>query len=399
MRKIWTAVGSVVMTTALLVQPLTYSAFAATYPSWTDVLNARNNVAAKKRAISQLEAFLKELNAKVEAAQNEAQRLGEIYMVAQEKFDEAEFLAQALQNQADEAQRQAEKSRTRAGQFVSELARAGSVNLTTSLFTSAENADGLLLKLGFASKIAEQADGMYQVALGDQRTAQALTDKATVAMELRDQLRDEAEASFNKAQEASNAAMAAYDEQQENEARLKAQLATLITNQKKTEADYQKGQEENGGNLGSDAPAGWVSDEGWAKVAGGYISSPYGMRFHPVFKTRKLHTGVDLAPGCRAPIYAAHEGTVVYAGPGGAYGNLIKIDHGGGIVTWYAHIVDGGFKVRFGDRVSAGTRIALVGSTGASTGCHLHFEVRSGGSVVNPGNPVPFMRDRGVRLG
>lgn len=396
MRKLWTAVGTLVVAISLLVQPLTAPAFAATYPSWTDVLNARNSVAAKKRAIAQLQALLAELTANAEAAQIEAERLGAIFQEAQDAFDEAAYKADQLQAQADAAEKTATESRIRAGQFVSELARVGSINVSTTLLSDAGGATDLLSKLGFASIIASQADGIYQAAIKDQNAAQSLTDQATVAKELREEMRKKAEAAFDKAQSAANAAAAALDEQQKHDATLRAQLATLITNQKHTEAEYQKGVAENGGSLGNDAPAGWVSADGWAKVSGGYISSPFGYRTHPIYHTVRLHAGVDLAPGCGAAIYAAHEGRVIYAGPNGTFGNYVKIDHGGGWTTGYAHIVSGGIRVRVGDNVSAGTRIASVGSTGASTGCHLHYEVRRNGIAQDP---VPFMRDRGIRLG
>jgi murein DD-endopeptidase MepM/ murein hydrolase activator NlpD len=395
-RRIWTAVGTLVVATALLVQPLTIPAFAASYPSWTDVLNARNSVSAKKKAIAQLQAMLAELTSKAEAAQAEAERLGAIFQEAQDAFDEAAYKADLLQAQADAAEKTATDSRIRAGQFVSELARVGAINVSTSLLSDAGGATDLLSKLGFASIIASQADGIYQAAIQDQNAAQSLTDQATVAKEIREKLRAKAEEAFSAAQAASNAAAAAVEEQQKNEARLRAQLATLITNQKHTEAEYQKGVEEGGGNLGNDAPAGWVSSDGWAKVSGGYISSPFGYRTHPIYHTVRLHAGVDLAPGCGAAIYAAHEGRVIYSGPNGTFGNYVKIDHGGGWTTGYAHIVSGGIRVKVGDNVSAGTRIASVGSTGASTGCHLHFEVRHNGTAQNP---VPFMRDRGITLG
>ena len=110
MRKFWTAVGTVVVATALLVQPLTAPAFAANYPSWTDVLNARHNVAAKKKAIAQLQAMLAELTAKAEAAQAEAERLGAIFQEAQDAFDEAAYKADQLQAQADEAEKTARRA-------------------------------------------------------------------------------------------------------------------------------------------------------------------------------------------------------------------------------------------------------------------------------------------------
>ncbi|MFM6973965.1 MAG: hypothetical protein ACKOXM_02320, partial [Agromyces sp.] len=101
------------------------------------MLNARHNVAAKKRAIEQLQAILAELAAKAEAAQAEAERLGAIYQEAQDAFDEAAYKADLLQKQADEAEAQATSSRIRAGQFVSELARVGSINLSTTLLSDA----------------------------------------------------------------------------------------------------------------------------------------------------------------------------------------------------------------------------------------------------------------------
>jgi murein DD-endopeptidase MepM/ murein hydrolase activator NlpD len=110
----------------------------------------------------------------------------------------------------------------------------------------------------------------------------------------------------------------------------------------------------------------------------------------------RFHAGTDLAGGCGIPIYAARGGQVVYAGWNGGYGNFILINHGDGISTGYAHIADRKTFVRFGEQVSTGTHIANVGSTGASTGCHLHFEVRDDGKAINP---VPFLKGKGITLG
>jgi murein DD-endopeptidase MepM/ murein hydrolase activator NlpD len=281
-RKLWVIVGAVIISVSMLAQPVVQAAYAVTYPSWTDVLNVRNNVTAKKKAIENLQAILAELTAKVDAAQAEAERLGAIFQEAQLAFDEAAYKADQLQAQADEAAKTATDSRIRAGQFVSELARVGSINVSTSLLSNATGADDLLSRLGFASIIASQADGIYQVALQDENTAQSLTDQATVAKTIREELRIEAEAAFSAAQTAAEAAAAALQEQQDNQARLKAQLATLIENQVKTEAQYQEGLIVNGGSLGSDLPAGSISAQGWAKVSAGYISSGFGYRTHPI---------------------------------------------------------------------------------------------------------------------
>ena len=107
-----------------------------------------------------------------------------------------------------------------------------------------------------------------------------------------------------------------------------------------------------------------------------------------------FHYGVDLAAGCGSAIYAAHAGTVVYAGINGGYGNYIKIDHGGGIGTGYGHIMRGGILVGAASGSSAGQLIAYEGNTGHSFGCHLHFETYVNGYPVNP---IDFMAARASR--
>lgn len=113
----------------------------------------------------------------------------------------------------------------------------------------------------------------------------------------------------------------------------------------------------------------------------GPITSGFGYRIHPIFGYRRFHSGVDFGVGYGTPIRAADSGTVVYATGMGGYGNVIMINHGGGISTLYAH--QSSFAVT-GGSVGKGQVIGYVGSTGWSTGPHLHFEVRVNGSPVDP---------------
>jgi murein DD-endopeptidase MepM/ murein hydrolase activator NlpD len=142
-----------------------------------------------------------------------------------------------------------------------------------------------------------------------------------------------------------------------------------------------------GGGSGSSTGGGeYAGSMSWP-VPGGSVTSSYGWRTHPIFGTKKFHHGIDISKG-GGVVVAAGSGTVIRAayGWGGGYGNQIWIDHGDGLVTTYNHLADGSFKVSSGASVSAGSAIANVGSTGYSTGPHLHFEVRVNGDSRNPMN-------------
>lgn len=133
-----------------------------------------------------------------------------------------------------------------------------------------------------------------------------------------------------------------------------------------------------GSSSGSYAPVtpGTVSASGFAWPVSGPITSGFGPRWG------RMHEGLDISGGDGTPIGAAAAGTVILAGVQGGYGNLVVIDHGGGVSTAYAHLSS--FAVGVGQAVSQGSVIGGMGTTGNSTGTHLHFEVRVGGAAVDP---------------
>jgi murein DD-endopeptidase MepM/ murein hydrolase activator NlpD len=114
----------------------------------------------------------------------------------------------------------------------------------------------------------------------------------------------------------------------------------------------------------------------------GPITSPFGDRMHPILGYVRFHAGLDFGADYGSPIFAAQSGTVIHAGWYGGYGQSVIIDHGNGITTFYAHTSD--LYVSEGENVQRGQAIAAIGSSGLSTGPHLHFEVRVGGEPVNP---------------
>ena len=123
-----------------------------------------------------------------------------------------------------------------------------------------------------------------------------------------------------------------------------------------------------------------ISDKDLIRFASGF-----GYRIHPIYKTRKMHTGIDLTAPTGTRVYATGDGKIVKAGMSkGGYGNRIIIDHGFGYKTVYAHLSK--ILVRVGKKVKRGELIGLVGSTGVSTAPHLHYEVRINNKPVNPIN-------------
>ena len=114
----------------------------------------------------------------------------------------------------------------------------------------------------------------------------------------------------------------------------------------------------------------------------GVITSPYGYRTHPIFGTTIYHSGIDIGVDYGTPVQAADGGTVVEAGWGSGYGYAVVIDHGNGLSTLYGHNQE--LAVSAGQSVSQGQVIAYAGSTGNSTGPHVHFEVRANGDPVDP---------------
>lgn len=160
--------------------------------------------------------------------------------------------------------------------------------------------------------------------------------------------------------------------------RIEEAIKTELAKRKEADAgagDTAGGSDDGGG--GSDS-----GSSGFVRPVPGPITSAFGPRSHPILGYVRMHTGVDFRAPSGQAIAAAAGGTVILAGAYGGYGNTVVIDHGGGVATLYAH--QSSLNVGYGATVSAGNVIGYVGSTGLSTGPHLHFEVRVNGSPVNP---------------
>ncbi len=234
---------------------------------------------------------------------------------------------------------------------------------------------------------------VVQAELDEKRTkANALLQELVAKGQEYEELVDQAEAD-----EAALIKEIAAAEKKYNEAKAKEEAERLEQERLEQERLEQESNKNNGSNGGSsdnstsdndkvDTPS---SSESWIKPCKyKKLTSPYGWRTHPVYGDRRFHSGVDLAHNEGTPIKAARSGTVTMAAFNKTNGYYVTINHGDGYSSSYLHMT--GYTVKVGQKVTQGQTIGSMGSTGVSTGSHLHFSIYYNGSTVNPANYIKF---------
>ena len=283
----------------------------------------------------------------------------------------------------------------------------------------------VLFKAKSFTDLIDRLNMMEEIHLADQRRMQELSEAANQVAEVRKALAEEKSAleesriSLRTSEEELQAMRAEADAilaelnkdkreldemeamWEDEEAKVAAQIAAAEVEytkalkkeeeeRKKQEEEERKKQEEankNPGNGGSTGNPGNGSKEGWGRPCSWIkLTSPFGYRTHPTTGQWKFHNGVDLANNQGTPIYAVRSGTVTVATYGSTYGYYVTINHGDGYSSLYAHMTH--YKVSKGQYVEKGQLIGYMGSTGRSTGPHLHFSIFLNGTAVNPMNYI-----------
>ena len=237
-----------------------------------------------------------------------------------------------------------------------------------------------------ARQEVEAAKAALEQALAEQEAKKAELDAQKAALEQQvaeaEQLIKSLEADID-----AYAALYAQAEAQKQalQNQINAKVAELVAQEQAARQAAQRQAQQTGQPVTYNAQAsvGATGTMQWPAVGHG-ISSPFGYRIHPIYHTQKMHTGVDINVAYGTPVMAADGGTVILSGWNGGYGNCIVINHGNGITTLYGHMSS--LVASVGQSVSKGQVIGYVGSTGASTGPHLHWEVAVNGQRVNPLN-------------
>lgn len=381
-------VGAVVLTGQTAVAP----AHAVDLPTWSDVQAAKQNEAAAAAKVTEIEGLLAQSQVELQRLRDESAAATAKAQAAEEAFRVAAAKSDMLDQQAAQSQEQADIAAEQAAALVSQMYRSGGVDRSVELFleADADTADALLERLASMSKATERNTTISEEAQQAMNTASSLGQQAEVARTEREELSAEADKQAEIAAAAAAAQLEKIQEQEANQVVLEAQLAALKDETVATVAGYEErlayeaeqrrlAEEEARKNAGSGGGGGGgggpVSPGGWTRPTSGWISTYY-------YQVPN-HTGVDIAAGCGWAIVAAKSGTVSFVGWKDNFGgNMIHVDHGSGYQTRYAHL--SGFAVSWGQWVGQGQVIGYVGTTGMSTGCHLHYEVLYGGMFQNP---------------
>ncbi len=357
---------------------------------------------------SEIDQSIKEKKQELAKGQQEELKLGnEIGNLqtrigdTQEEIDDLSVDIAAAQNKIDATEKKLDKKKAELDKSIDGLNnrlrnmyKSGTIGFIDVILSSGDVSE-LLSNLEMVKKIyagdqdiVESLQKEYAEIEKDQKELNAmkaeLDSKKSSLAEKEDALvADKATVEAKKAEvKESNATLQAdMEELQAQSAAIERELqAAYAAQQAQQTSSSGGGGSTNTGNTGGPTYSGGSMT--WPVPSSHNITSPFGFRIHPISGDTKFHNGIDISCGTGAAIVSANSGTVFYAGWLGGYGNTVIVDHGGGISTLYAH--NSAIYVSPGQKVSRGQSIAGAGSTGASTGTHLHFEVRVNGSPVNP---------------
>ena len=354
--------------------------------------NELNSIDSEKATVKeQIEALDAQINSTEEQIELQNDLIDSLEEMIAQKEEE---LAEAQKKEEE----QYEKFKTR----VRVMYEQGETSYLEVLL-SADDLSDFLSKYEIVSQIAEYDKNLFEElkALKEeiaqtkaeleedrQQAENARKELEVSKSELDTQLANRSQA-MKELESAAEEVKASFAEIEAEENSINAQIDKIV---KEMEAEAERKRQEEAAKAQQSGSGSGSTSSGTTQVAGythplpsgyRYVTSRFGYRNHPVTGQYKLHTGVDISAPNGTPIYAAKPGTVIIAGYSSAWGNYVVINHGGGITTLYAHMSK--ILTTKGATVSAGQQIGKVGSTGYSTGNHLHFEVRQNGSYQDAG--------------
>ena len=334
-------------------------------------------ITASEERMREVSARLAEAIARLEALEDQVRR-------TQQEYDRLVTRAGVLERQIAETRIELRATRTILRTRAVELYVRGSAEMQALLF-DVDGMEELAVGMSYAKEVIVETqslvralDALKATEETHQRELEAQREAAEEKLEYLDQQRDAADKEKSAVEALQSDVEAELADQRELLGRVERLIADYESEKELAESELAALEREIRARASAEASE---SSRLWFPIDAP-VSSPFGLRIHPILGTVRLHAGIDFQAGTGTPIGAAGSGTVILAGPWGGYGNTVVIDHGGGLSTLYAH--QSSIAVALGESVQAGDVIGYVGSTGYSTGPHLHFETREQGIPVDP---------------
>ena len=391
-RRLVGALAAALVGLALFLSGGATPAHGVELPTWDDVQAAKRNEAAAAAKVTEIEGLLEQSLAELELLRVATEQANASWQDAETAAADAALRAETLQAKADKSREEANVAADPAGVVVGQMYRSGGIDRSADMFFEADAAttDALLNRLAMMEQATRRNTTIAASAELARNTASSLGEQADAASTERDQLRADAEQLAQTAAENLDAQRTTFLAQEAQQRELEAQLAALKDATTDTVAGYEerlraeeeeRRKQQSGGGGGGGGGGGTPGGAGWYQpVPISWIST--------YFRQPPSHTGLDLPAGCGTPIVAPSSGTVAVAG---------WVDNFGGYMTYLNQ--DNGYQTRFahqigtppvvsGQWVPAGAVIDYVGNTGMSFGCHVHYEVLSGGNFIDP---TPFI--------
>ncbi len=341
--------------------------------------NKQDEISEKQDELDEIKAEQKDVLADIETLSNEIDKLEKEIKELNSQIKELNNKIEETEEEIEEKQKQMEERRDILIARSVAIYETGNITMLDVLL-GAQDISDFLSKYYMMSEIAEYDNNLLEQIKKQKEEIETIKEQLEQDKVKVEENKKQVESKADALEVSKKQLSKKNAELESNKKALSQSIDKLIAESNKLENEIKKLQ---GGGSYSGGQMAWPLP--------GYttITSPYGMRLHPTLKVYKLHTGVDIAgSGCNGKsIVAANDGTVITSKMNSAYGNMIIIDHGGGISTLYAHASQR--LVSVGDKVTRGQVIAKVGSTGYSTGPHLHFEVRINGATTNP---LPYIK-------
>lgn len=331
----------------------------------------------EQKSLQQAQREISSISEQMKFLEDQIARVENDLVVINKNLQEAESLVEQAEEELIQIENDLQERVEIFKKRLKEIYQKGDVNFFEVL-TQSKSLTDFLVRFELLKKIAEQ-----DMALVEEIDRQRLLaeEKKQELEEKRDQV-----ALLKTQSEAKRAQLGVQKQEQEALlAKVREDKATIEKAIAELEADSQKLASRireiqlSRSRDGLSAPSGKFA---WPTPGYTRVTSDYGMRTHPVTRVRSMHTGVDIAAPLGSPAVAGEVGEVIYAGWFGAYGWTVVLDHGGGISSMYPHLSK--ITVKEGQIVGRGEEVGKIGSSGVSTGPHIHFEIRKNGDPINP---------------